>query len=529
MRIIYLLLLFFTIHFSSSNAQAKELYCLKDTGFIYPEFKSENCLKNEIELSKSEYLLIKDIDREKRAEELVEVRKKQSKALDLKADEVKSKNNKIIKLTEDELNFKRKCEKNFFGFGNAPDTPEYNSCLLKERLKAQLELKKKEKEKEEKIALENKRKKEFLDRQEAQKRFNEQRQKEIENRQKEILAKQLEINKKKEKEQQILSSQLDSIDKKKKDNAEKQILNTSKNKELLMFYVDKNVTDKNLLPNVSRNVNNFKFLDSLDDKNLKKLLSENERIILISPQKASAMSSVIEEKNVASKFVVSSHKVVNNEYNRLQRELDIAGRNIMNAQSQANAADANTPAYCPPDAYNPGRFWSCLATQATGIALRSKWRNAANEFASQESYLASQLSNTSPYIDEKVYKSYDYKLTRIKAIKNVSYNVVEINNDQIIKKNFNINDQKEFKILANLNSNDDRYSELIKSSSTNSEIENWKKSKMNELTFEDLKLNISKVGDTKKNIKTSDVLVALELKKDYLAPIKNIFSTNKNN
>jgi len=508
MRIIYLLLLFFTIHFYSSNAQAKELYCLKDTGFIYPEFKSESCLKNEIELSKSEYLLIKDIDREKRAEELVEVRKKQSKVLDLKADEVKSKNNQI-KLSENELNFKRKCEKNFFGFGNAPDTPEYNSCLLKERLKAQLELKKKEKEQEEKIALENKRKKEFLDRQEAQRRFNEERKKEIENRQKEMLAKQLEINKKKEKE--------------------KQILNTSKNKELLMFYVDKNVTDKNLVPNVSKNVNNFKFLDSLDDKNLKKLLSENERIILISPQKASAMSSVIEEKNVASKFVVSSHKVVNNEYNRLQRELDIAGRNIMNAQSQANAADANTPAYCPPDAINPGRFYSCLATQATGIALRSKWRNAANDFASQESHLASQLSNTSPYIDEKIYKPYDYKLTRVKATKTVSYNVVEINNDQIIRKNFNINDQKEFKILTNLNSNDDHYSDLLKSGSNNTEIENWKKNKMTELTFEDLKVNISKVSATKKDIKSSDVLVALELKKDYLAPLKNIFSSNKNN
>ena len=522
MRTIYLLLLFFAVNFFTSNSQAKELYCLKDTGFIYPEFKSENCLKNEIELSKTEYLFIKDIDREKRAEELIDVRKKQSKVLDLKANEVKSKNNQTIKLSEAELYFKKKCEKNFFGFGNNPDSSEYNSCLLKQRLKAQLEFKKKEKEKEEKIALENKRKKELLDRQEAQKRFNEQRQKEI-------LANQLEINnKKKEKEQQLLSSQSKLKDKK-KDNIEKQSLNTSKNKELLMFYIDRNISDKNLVPNVSRNANNLKFLDSLDDKNLKKLLSENEKIILISPQKTSAISSIIEEKNIASKFVVSSHKVVNNDYNRLQRELDIAGRNIMNAQSQANAADANTPAYCPPDAYNPGRFWSCLATQATGIALRSKWKNAANDFASQESHLASQLSNTSPYIDEKIYKPYDYKLTRVKATKTVSYNVVEINNDQIIRKNFNINDQKEFKILANLNSNDDHYSDLLKSGSNNAEIENWKKNKMTELTFEDLKLNISKVSAIKKDLKSSDVLVALELKKDYLAPIKNLFSSNKNN
>ena len=52
---------------------------------------------------------------------------------------------------------------------------------------------------------------------------------------------------------------------------------------------------------------------------------------------------------------------------------------------------------------------------------------------------------------------------------------------------------------------------------------------MNELTLEDLKLNISKASAAKKNIKTSDVLVALELKRDYLAPIKNLFSSNKNN
>ena len=254
MRTIYLLLLFFAVNFFTSNTQAKELYCLKDTGFIYPEFKSENCLKNEIELSKTEYVFIKDIDREKRAEELIDVRKKQSKAIDLKVNEAKSKNNQTIKLSEAELNFKKKCEKNFFGFGNNPDKSEYNSCLLKERLKAQLEFKKKEKEKEEKTAVENKRKKELLDRQEAQKRFNEQREKEI-------LAKQVEINnKKKEKEQQLLSSQSKLKDKK-KDNIEKQSLNTSKNKELFMFYIDRNVSDKNLVPNVSRNANNLKSLD----------------------------------------------------------------------------------------------------------------------------------------------------------------------------------------------------------------------------------------------------------------------------
>lgn len=521
MRIIYLLLVFFIINFISKTAQAKELYCLKDTGFIYPEFKSDSCLKNEIELSKSEYLVIKDIDREKRAEELIEVRKKQLKAADLKSNEIKVKNNQIIKLTEAELKFKKKCEKNLFGFGHNPDTPEYNSCILKEKLSAELELKKKEKENEERIALENKRKKEFLDRQEAQRKL-------IEERQKEILAKQIELNnKKREKEQQLLVNQSKLKDK--KDNTEKQILNTSKNRELLIFYVDRNISDKNLFPNISRNANNFKLLDSLDDKNLKKLLSDNEKIIFISPQKALVTSGIIEEKNVASKFVVSSRKVVNNDYNRLQRELDIAGRNIMNAQSQANAADANTPAYCPPDAYNPGRFWSCLATQATGIALRSKWRNAANEFASQESYLASQLSNTPPYIDEKIYKPYDYKLTRVRASKTILYNAVEINNDQIIKKNFSINDQKEFKILANLNSNDDNYSEIIKSGSNNNEIENWKKIKLGELTLEDLKSNISKSNNNKKTIKSSDVLVELELKKDYLAPIKNFFTSNKNN
>lgn len=525
MRTIYLLLVFFVVNFNTNISQAKELYCLKDTGFIYPEFKLENCLKNEIELSKSEYLIIKDIDREKRAEELVEVRKKQSKALDLKANEAKVKNNQKILLSEVELKFKKKCEKNFFGIGYNPESPEYNSCLLKEKLNAQLEVKKKEKENQEKIALENKRKKELLDRQEAQKKFNEELQKER-------LANQLEIEnkkklKEKEREEKLSSTQLKPKDK--KDNAEKQNVNISKNKELLFFYVDRNFSDKNLAPNLSKNANSIKFLDSLDNKNLKKLLAENERIILISPQKASVISSIIEEKNVTSKFVVSSRKVVNNDYNRLQRELDIAGRNIMNAQSQANAADANTPAYCPPDAYNPGRFWSCLATQATGIALRSKWRNAANEFASQESYLASQLSNTPPYIDEKVYKAYDYKLTKVKATKTISYNVVEVNNDQIIKKNFNINDLKEFKILTNLNSNDDLYSELIKSSNSNSEIENWKKNRINDLNIEDLKLNISKSSSPKKNIKSSDILVSLELKNDYLAPIKNLFSSNKNN
>jgi len=237
-------------------------------------------------------------------------------------------------------------------------------------------------------------------------------------------------------------------------------------------------------------------------------------------------STIVEEKNIPSKFVVSSRKVPNNEYNRLQQELSIASRNIMNAQQQANAADASTPAYCPPNAYNPGQFWSCLATQATGIALRSKWKNAANDFARQESNLASQLSNTPPYIDEKIYKSYDYKLTRIKAVKTISYNIVDINNDQIIKKTLNINDQKEFKILANINSSDDNYSDLVKSGSSTFDVDNWKKNKMSELSINELKKNISK-SDNSTKIKTSEVLYALDIKTDYFESFKNFFSGSK--
>ena len=515
MKIIYLFLFLSLSNFFFNNTlKAKELYCLKDTGFIYPEFKADNCLKEEIEISKSEYLSIKDLDREVRAKELIEIRKKHSKVVEVKSNEIKVQSNQKLKLNEAELKFKSKCEKSIFGFGNQLGTAEYNSCIVKEKLKADLELKKKEKQEQERTAFENKRKKELLERQENAKKL------EIE-RQKERQAKQSEVDKNKkikeeEKQARLANSQ----------NSSNKQINKIKNKELLVFYVDRNLPEKNSIPKISSNEGYFKFLEILDDKVLKKLLLENERIIFISPKKLLVTSAVVEEKVIPSKLVVSSRKVPNNDYNRLQRELDIAGRNIMNAQQQANAADANTPAYCPPNAYNPGQFWSCLATQATGIALRSKWRNAANEFASQENSLASQLSNTPPYIDEKIYKPYDYKLTRVKATKTISYNLVDINNDQILKKNFNINDQREFKILANVNSNDDNYSDLIKSGNSNSDIDSWKKNRMNELSLDEFKKNISKSNSMSK-IKTSEILYALDLKTDYFDSFKNLFSGNK--
>jgi len=514
MKIIYLFLFFILNSFFFNNTlKAKDLYCLKDTGFIYPEFKVANCLKDEIEISKSEYLSIKDLNREVRAKELIEIRKKYSSVVEAKSNEIKIENNQKLKLTDAELKFKGKCEKNIFGFGNQPESAQYNSCILNQKLKAELEAKRKEKTEFDRLALENKRKKDLLERQELAKK------KEVE-RQKEKLAKQNEIEKRKKIKEEELQAKSNL-----KSNYNKQT-NTIKNKELLIFYVDRNLPEKNSIPKISSNETNFKLLENLDEKFLKKLILENEKIILVSPKKLLVSSTIVEEKNIPSKFVVSSRKVPNNEYNRLQQELSIASRNIMNAQQQANAADASTPAYCPPNAYNPGQFWSCLATQATGIALRSKWKNAANDFARQESNLASQLSNTPPYIDEKIYKSYDYKLTRIKAVKTISYNIVDINNDQIIKKTLNINDQKEFKILANINSSDDNYSDLVKSGSSTFDVDNWKKNKMSELSINELKKNISK-SDNSTKIKTSEVLYALDIKTDYFESFKNFFSGSK--
>ena len=86
--------------FFNNSLKAKELYCLKETGFIYPEFKADNCLKEEIEISKSEYLSIKDLDREVRAKELIEIRKKHSKVVEVKSNEIKVQTNQKLKLNE---------------------------------------------------------------------------------------------------------------------------------------------------------------------------------------------------------------------------------------------------------------------------------------------------------------------------------------------------------------------------------------------------------------------------------------------
>ena len=137
MKIIYLFLCLSLSSFFFNNAlKAKELYCLKDTGFIYPEFNADNCLEDEIKILKSEYLSIKDLDREVRAKELIEIRKKYSTVVEIKSNEIQIQNNQKLKLTEVELKFKSKCEKNMFGFGYQSGTAEYSSCIEKEKLKA---------------------------------------------------------------------------------------------------------------------------------------------------------------------------------------------------------------------------------------------------------------------------------------------------------------------------------------------------------------------------------------------------------
>jgi len=312
----------------------------------------------------------------------------------------------------------------------------------------------------------------------------------------EIIISQITVQKPKEDS----NNQITSL---KKDD-DKKNFSSNKNKNLVIFYIEKEVPNKNLLPKISSDNQKIVTLNSLDRNQLKKILTENENILIITPKSISLNKRNIEEKYFNSKYVLGTDRVVNDANQNLQRELQAMNSEISRLDAgRARAREAAASyGYC-------GGNMGCIAQQFAATAAAEQWASQLDDAVNQRNNIVRQLNSTPTYLDRKSYKNYSYKMTTIKNNKDVIFNLVEINNEKFFKNSIYLIDAAEFSIVSNVNSADESYREIVSGSKSLQDVDNWEKSRFRNVQLKELNNDANKI-----EIKSSETLESLELQKN---------------
>jgi hypothetical protein len=320
----------------------------------------------------------------------------------------------------------------------------------------------------------------------------------------------------KEKEEDLSSSNEDenkelAIVEKKENTVQKKVSN--KNKDEVIIYIERDIVGKQLLPKLSSQNNKILIKQELTKDQLSKLISENEKILLITPRKINVNPRKIEDKNYNSKFISGKERLANDNYQSLIRDLQMLDSEIARLDSGRSRARQHAASYgfC-------GGNWGCISQQLAATVAAEEWESALNVALKKKSTINETLRSTPSYIENKIYRDYTYKVTTIKASKDISYNAVSIVDNKYFKNIYTINETAAFSNFSNLNPNDESYSLIIRDSKSVQDVENWEKSK-----FKSIQISEINQKENNRAIKESEILDALEIKKNLL---KNIFSSD---
>jgi hypothetical protein len=325
-----------------------------------------------------------------------------------------------------------------------------------------------------------------------------------------------------EKQENLLSSNKEVLEDKnikkeliiannKKDNTLEKKITTNKNKEELVIYIERDIVNKQVLPKLISSNQKILINQELNKEQLKKLISENEKILMITPSKITINARKIEDKNLNSKYLSGKERIVNDSYQNLLRDIQTLDSEITRLDGGRMRARQNAANYgfC-------GQNWGCISQQLAATVAAEEWESALNVAVKKKNTLNETLRGTPSYLDNKIYKDYSYKVITTRASKDISYNVVSVADGNYNKNTVKINETSEFSNLSNVNQSDERYSEIMRNSKSNQDIDNWEKAKFRSI-------QISEVNKIENNraIKESEILDALEIKNNLF---KKMFS-----
>ena len=191
---------------------------------------------------------------------------------------------------------------------------------------------------------------------------------------------------------------------------------------------------------------------------LEKLFTDNSNanfIVVFNVAQANVKRRIIKKERVKSSFLKGYRTVDNPDYRRASLDIADAERGLTSAQ-MTNCYSNNA--------------WVQLACEITKAAAVGNWKKRVNH--AREEYI-----NTSSTKQEKVYGNYHFNVSNVNITKlmTVNYYVIDKVNKKYFKSDFDINEQKSFRIAYNINDNDDNKSSYLSSYDTEKDIETFEK------------------------------------------------------
>ena len=506
-RLVFInVLVFIFCAFYASNLKAEENFCIRESGFLKPLLNSKECKKKEIQINKSEFRAIKDVEPKLRSKALLEFRKKEIARKEIETKKKEEASLKKLNLVRLEEKYKDKCEKNLLG-GYEKGTIEYNQCLIFAEEAEKLEIEKRK----EQIALIEKRRIEW---EQKLKKREEERKKEIISRKAQvnnILKKREEFNKKiaearKENANSISNSYKKEVvtDKKnnsksggllfknkQKDDVVKKQIEVPKDGAFKVFYYNKKIVNHDKLFNILSKNTEINFLEQLSKNDIEDLLGKYSNFVLSIPVEFLVFSNTETTNKMTSQYVAGVQQVPNPEFASLQMK-------IRNAQSQSMVAMQRSY-YHQRLAQNPSSYsWLGVLEQAANLAAQIKYQNLASEQKNLYTSLTSEMSSTPIYIDKDILQPYSYNVKKINSEKKGIFKIIESKNNVITEKYLEIVENKKFEVANNIQVSDKNYENLIRKFNSLDDINLWENKPLRHVSFDKLVSKYNNI-DAEKN------------------------------
>jgi len=387
-------------------------------------------------------------------------------------------------------------------------------------------------EKDIKLADVEKLKKESIKKIQINKRKQEQEQKKlerlakIEKRKQEQLAK---IEKRKQEQEQKKLERLAKIEKKKQEKLDRS--NNSKvqpeqtplivNQELKVVFFNKKIVKNNLIPNFTGDIS---ILEKLDKNDFKELVKANSNLILIVPKDFESFSNDVSQNKMTSRVVSGIQQIPNPDYRRLEMEIRDKERKAMLAKREAELFEAKLYSQ-----QSSGVGWldvlSAVTNTGASIAYQNEYQNLQNDLTN----LVNSYATTPMYLDKEIFSPYNYDVVNVKSEKKASYDIIRFNNKSFYKSNLKLTEEKTFMVAYNIQTQDKRYKELINKYNTMDSVKLWENKKLKDLSLDNLLVKLNNLETTKLN-GMNDVNSLLNYEPDKKKSFWNkIFSFDKKN
>ena len=539
--IIFLFSLFIIPIFSAYSEENRK-FCLEDDGFVTPlisEIETGNCI-SQINIAEFKYLI--NLEQENRKEKLKEFRelaKKQPKKdeKEITQQDVKKVSSEIVKKSSFESEKLKRIA------ADRERIIENQKKLLEKKREREL------KQLEARKINEEKRLKRLAEYEIAKKQWQAKLQADLKARQDARLKKIAEKEKIKqerisrqlalEKEQDLKNKKnidladnkanLSKLDVNKKTNNKIQI-----NNNLKIISFKKEIVKHEMFPSINRDIvkwneKNFDYeeVEKLSVADLKEISNTNNNFVLLIPKDFDVFANNESQNEMMSQVVTGIRQIPNPEFTRLEAEIRDKEKRAMMAKREAEYYEARLN---NPYRQSSGIGWldilSVVAETSGSIKYWDNYRNLTD----QVSNLVNQYSNTPMTIDKKMYSSYTYTVNNIKAEKKVTYDAIFFQNEEYFIKDFDIQDNKSFKIVNGLNPQDENYDNLIKKFDSENDLNYWNNAKINTQPISTLLAQLFNENSASEKIGKTEVYKILDSsyeEKSNKSFWKNLFSSKK--